>query len=667
MLNEFHYFYLSEETNNSLSANIWLQEYILFFEKYLCTFEFQIKIMILTLKQNTPRWIIFMIDILICIFSVILAYLLRFNFHIPENELQLLPSVILTILIVRILSFILTKTYSGIVRYTSTKDSVRIFLVVTAGSAVFVLLNLITYFFLTGLNQIPYSIIIIDYLVTVFVMNAFRIIVKIAYMEMQNPSRSKTSVIIFGAGQSGIITKRTLDRDAGTKYKVLAFIDDDSNKTGKTLEGVPIYSLDRLENLLETKTIAHVIISVRNLSSIRKKEISELCLQYNTKVLAVPPVERWINGELSFKQIKKIKIEDLLGREVIKLDEKEISKQLRSKTILVTGAAGSIGSEIVRQIIPFSPNKIILLDQAETPSYHLELELIEKYRQASFEVVMGDIRNRERMKRLFDYFRPQIVYHAAAYKHVPMMENNPSEAVLTNIEGSKILADLSLEYGVEKFVMISTDKAVRPTSVMGASKRVAEIYVQSLNKLDKTKFITTRFGNVLGSSGSVIPLFKEQIEKGGPITITDANVTRYFMTIPEACRLVLEAGAMGKGGEIFIFDMGNSVRIVDLAKKMVLLSGLTLGKDIQIVYTGLRPGEKLYEELLNDKENTLPTHHPQIMIAKVQEHEIDSITKNITELIALFDIQDNLSIVSKMKEIIPEYISNNSIYESLDK
>lgn len=619
------------------------------------------------LKQNTPRWIIFTIDVIICTLSVIIAYLIRFNFKMLANEISEIPKVLLIMLSVRIITFIAAKTYAGIVRYTSTRDAVRIFLVVTGGSIIFMLINLVSFYFFTYNFILPASVVIIDYMFTVFAMNAFRIIVKIVYMEMQNPSKDKRSVIIFGAGQSGIITKRTLDRDAGTKYKVLAFIDDDPNKIGKTLESVPIYSIDKLENLLETKTVAHVIISVQNLGSERKKEISELCLAQNTKVLAVPPVERWINGELSFKQIKKINIDDLLGREVIMLDEKEISKQLRDKVILVTGAAGSIGGEIVRQIIHFYPKKIILLDQAETPLFHLELELLEKYRNASFEVVIGDIRNKERMQRLFDYFHPQHVYHAAAYKHVPMMENNPSEAVLTNIEGTKIIADLSIEYNVEKFVMISTDKAVNPTSVMGASKRVAEIYVQSLNKLNKTKFITTRFGNVLGSSGSVIPLFKEQIEKGGPITITDANVTRYFMTIPEACRLVLEAGAMGRGGEIFIFDMGKSVKIVDLAKKMIQLSGLTLGKDIQIVYTGLRPGEKLYEELLNDKENTIPTHHPQIMIAKVQEYDLDTVSRNISELIVLFGTQNNTRIVAKMKEIVPEYISNNSVYEKLDQ
>jgi len=617
-------------------------------------------------RNNTPRWIIFLIDLLICTFSIIIAYLLRFNFTIPINELQLLPKVLIIVLSVRILSFIIAKTYAGIVRYTSTRDAVRIFLVLTAGSVFFIIINIISFYFVNKTFQIPFSIISIDYLFTVFVMCAFRIIVKITFMEMQNPTKSKTNVIIFGAGESGINTKRAIDRDAGMKYKVICFIDDDVKKIGRLLEGVNINGADKLEKMLETKTIAHVIISIQNLKPERKREISELCLQYNTKVLIVPPVERWINGELSFKQIKKINIEDLLGREVIKLDENEISKQLHGKVVLITGAAGSIGSELARQITQYSPKKIVLLDQAETPLFHIDLEMIEKFRSSDVETVIGDIRNQDRMNKLFEHFKPNLVYHAAAYKHVPMMENNPSEAVLTNIEGTKIIADLSVKHNVDKFVMVSTDKAVRPTSVMGASKRIAEIYTQSLNKLNKSKFITTRFGNVLGSNGSVIPLFKEQIEKGGPVTITDPSVTRYFMTITEACRLVLEAGAMGHGGEIFIFDMGNSVKILDLAKKMIRLSGLTLGKDIQIAYTGLRPGEKLYEELLNDKENTLPTHHPKILIAKVQESDMEKISHDVGDLISLFDKQENIAIVKKMKEIVPEYVSNNSIFTELD-
>jgi len=437
------------------------------------------------------------------------------------------------------------------------------------------------------------------------------------------------------------------------------------SKQGKKLEGSTIYGINKLDELLQNNNVAHSIVSVQNFSPIRKQHIVDICLNYNTKVLTVPPVTNWINGELSFKQIKKVQIEELLERDPIQLSKENIKQQLSNKVILVTGAAGSIGSEIIRQIVRFNPKKIILLDHAESPLYDMEMELHDKYKQ-SYEVVMGDIRNKERMKNVFRTFQPQIVFHAAAYKHVPMMENNPSESILTNVFGTKMLADLSVEHKVEKFVMISTDKAVNPTNVMGASKRVAEIYAQSLNKRSDTKFITTRFGNVLGSNGSVIPRFRQQIENGGPVTITHPDITRYFMTIPEACQLVLEAGAMGKGGEIFIFDMGDSVKIVDLATKMIKLSGLTLDKDIRIVYTGLRPGEKLYEELLADQENTLPTHHKQIMVAKVKEYDFETMSVAIKELIDLFETQDNQSIVKKMKQLVPEFKSNNSVYEKLD-
>ncbi len=386
----------------------------------------------------------------------------------------------------------------------------------------------------------------------------------------------------------------------------------------------------------------------------------------NIKVLTLPDVNKWINGELSVKQIRQIKIDDLLERAPIKLDEKEIRNYTLNKTILVTGAAGSIGSEIVKQLLHFQPKRIIIFDQAESPLYDLELELSEKFHFNNFDIVIGDTTNIHRLRRVFEAFKPTVVFHAAAYKHVPMMENNPSEAIRTNVNGTKLLADIALEFGVHKFVMISTDKAVNPTNVMGASKRIAEIYTQSLNSKGKTQFITTRFGNVLGSNGSVINRFKMQIEKGGPITVTHPEITRYFMTIPEACQLVLEAGAMGKGGEIFIFDMGKSVKILDMAKKMIQFSGLKLGEDIQINFTGLRPGEKLYEELLNDKENTLPTHHSQIMIGKVKKYEFSVIEKEISELIVLGFTQDNFAIVEKMKKIVPEFISQNSIYEELD-
>lgn len=617
-------------------------------------------------QRNMPRWIIFFIDMAICLFSLTLAYLVRFNFSIPEIEIDAFPLVFGLVLGMRAISFYFSKTYQGIVKYTSSKDAQRIFIVISIGTLSYVSINLVFYNFINHTFPIPFSIIIIDYMATAFLMISLRVMFKALYLELTNPNKEKRSVIIFGAGESGIISKRTLDRDAGTKYKVLGFIDDDPKKQGKKLEGVTIYSLEALNELLQNNNVAHLIVSVQNLSPVRKQQIVDICLNYNTKVLTVPPVTNWINGELSFKQIKKVQIEELLERDPIQLDKENIKQQLSGKVILVSGAAGSIGSEIVRQLIRFNPRKIILLDHAESPLYDMEMELFDKYQKQSYEVVMGDIRNKERMENVFRTFQPQIVFHAAAYKHVPMMENNPSESILTNVLGTKMLADLSIEYKVEKFVMVSTDKAVNPTNVMGASKRVAEIYAQSLNKRSATKFITTRFGNVLGSNGSVIPRFRQQIENGGPVTITHPDITRYFMTIPEACQLVLEAGAMGKGGEIFIFDMGESVKIVDLATKMIKLSGLTLDKDIRIVYTGLRPGEKLFEELLADHENTLPTHHKQIMVAKVKEYDFETVSATINELIALFDTQDNHSIVKKMKQLIPEFKSNNSVYEKLD-
>ena len=616
-------------------------------------------------SRNTPRWIVFLIDLCICFCAIITAYLLRFNFNIPQSEMHGFYRVIPFVVVIRGISFFIGKPYSSIVRYTGSKDAQRIAVVLFGGMIFFGLFNVI-YFEFRHAFLIPYSIVIIDFLVSVFVMIGSRIVVKILYIEWKNPTKSKTNVIIYGAGEAGIITKRTLDRDAGTKYNVLAFIDDNPKKAGKKLEGVSIYQTSQLETLLKDNSVAHLIISVQDLAHSRKQEAVEICLNYNVKVLNVPPVVNWINGELSFKQIKKVKIQDLLERDPIKLDLDIIKRNISGKTVLITGAAGSIGSELVRQVLNFNPKFVVLLDQAESDLYDIDIEIHESQRREHIETIIGDIRNKERMMNVFRTYKPEIVFHAAAYKHVPMMENNPSESIQTNVLGTKILADLAVECGTEKFVMISTDKAVNPTNIMGASKRIAEKYIQSLNANSKTKFITTRFGNVLASNGSVIPRFQKQIEEGGPITVTHPEITRYFMTIPEACQLVLEAGALGKGGEIFIFDMGNSVKIVDLAKKMVKLSGLTLGKDIQLVYTGLRPGEKLYEELLNVKENVLPTHHPKIMIAKVEENDFETISKEICELIELFHSQDNLAIVKKMKQIVPEFISNNSIYEQLD-
>lgn len=617
-------------------------------------------------RQNTPRWLIFLIDLLFVTCSVLLAYLLRFNFSIPGSELKALPQVFGCIVIIRAISFLITKSYAGIIRYTSTSDAIRVVVTIFSGSVIFVIINLITYFLIDNFFLIPFSIIIIDFLITCLAMVTFRMVVKIAYLELQRPERILVNVIIYGAGEAGITAKRVLNRDVNTKYKLIAFLDDDPGKVGKKLEGIDIFSPEKLDDLLAINEVGQVILAVQHFDSQRKQELVDLCLEHEVKVLTVPPMMEWINGELSFNQIKKIKIEDLLEREEIHLDDKQIRTELTGKTIIITGAAGSIGSELARQIMKFHPLSLLLVDQAETAMHQLELEFTENYRDRCSRFLLADIRDASRMENIFIESKPDIIYHAAAYKHVPVMESNPSEAILTNVNGTRILADLAVKYGTKKFIMISTDKAVNPTSVMGASKRIAEIYTQSVNHEGYPRFITTRFGNVLGSNGSVIPLFRAQIEKGGPVTVTHSEITRYFMTIPEACALVLEAGTMGKGGEIFIFDMGKSVRIVDLAKRMISLSGLTLGKDINIRFTGLRPGEKLYEELLNSKENTIPTHHPRILIAKVREYDSKAVDLQIDDLIRIARSGIDTEVVQKMKSIVPEFKSQNSIFEELD-
>ena len=614
-------------------------------------------------NRNTPRGLILFIDICIVIFSIFLSYLLRFNFKIPQEEINLLPVSIGVVVGIRIISFIISRSFSGIIRYTEAEDVVRIILVTAIGSILIVVTDLVSHYFY-GLYFLPRAIIIIEFITTSMSLIAFRLIVKVAYWEFKNEKKEGQNILIFGAGEAGILTKKAIEKDNKRNNKIIGFIDDDPTKIGKKIENITIYSIDKIAEISAINNIEQLVISIQNIAPSRKQEIVELCLQFKIKVSHVPPVTNWINGELSIKQLKDIEITELLERDEIKLDYTKIIKDFSDKTILISGAAGSIGSEICRQLIKYHPKKLIFLDQAETPLYYLDLEF-EKHSN-EIEVVIGDIRNEVRMKNIFNTYKPEIVFHAAAYKHVPLMEHNPSEAISSNVGGTKLLADLSLEYEVEKFVMISTDKAVNPTNVMGASKRIAEMYVQSLNNTGKTRFITTRFGNVLGSNGSVIPLFKKQIQDGGPITITHPEITRYFMTIPEACQLVLEAASHGEGGEIFVFDMGKSVKILDLAKKMINLSGLELGKDIQIVYSGLRPGEKLYEELLADAENNLPTHHEKIMKAKAQITDLQYITKKISDLVTITKSQNNFAIVKIMKEIVPEFISNNSSFEKLD-
>jgi FlaA1/EpsC-like NDP-sugar epimerase len=500
-----------------------------------------------------------------------------------------------------------------------------------------------------------------------FLMTSLRFFVKTVYLEYSYGRLETNNAIIFGISELAIITRRTLSKDMDAKYKIVAFMDHTNTVVGKKIDGIGVYKPSDLKKIIEKYDVKVLILAEKQFPKDLKNEVIDLCLQSNINILTLPNVSKWMKGELSTNQIKKFRIEDLLERDPIKLDEEEIRNYTRNKTILVTGAAGSIGSEIVKQLLCFEPNKIIIFDQAESPLYDLELELSEKYNFNNFEIVIGDVTNPLRLKRVFKLFNPEVVFHAAAYKHVPMMENSPSEAIITNVYGTRLLADLSVEWGVTKFVMISTDKAVKPTNIMGATKRMAEMYVQSLNELGKTQFITTRFGNVLGSNGSVINRFRDQIKKGGPVTVTHPEITRYFMTIPEACQLVLEAGAMGKGGEIFIFDMGKSVKIVKLAEKMIQLSGLDNSEEIEIKFTGLRPGEKLYEELLNDKENTIPTYHPQIMIGKIKKYPLTEIETDIKELIELAKKDDNFAMVEKMKLIIDDFKSQNSIYEQIDE
>ncbi|MCX7638438.1 MAG: polysaccharide biosynthesis protein [Cyclobacteriaceae bacterium] len=610
-----------------------------------------------------PRWVIIIIDLTVISLSTLLAYFLRFNFN---WSIIVKYDPFLGIFLNAVCGFsalLLTRSYAGIVRYTGVEDGFRIIYSTAISLTMAFTVNFI-HFYSSGKNIIPYSVLFISFFTSFLFLFYYRLLVKAVFSYYKGEVAKKSNVAIFGAGSLGMITCTAIETDSDSKFKVVAFFEEDTNKVGKVINGVKIYPWISFDEVVNRLRIKHLIIAVKDLGKNRKNEIVERCLSNHVKVRIVPPADKWVKGEFRVQQLKEVNIDDLLGRDVIRLSDDSLMPSLFNKKICITGAAGSIGSELARQLIQFHPQSLCLIDQAETPLFELERELRELNLQVKLESYIADITNKSRIENLISSFNPQILFHAAAYKHVPVMEANPNEAILTNVLGTRILADVAVTYGVEKFVMISTDKAVKPSSVMGCSKRIAEIYVQSLaHHLEKqggqyTQFITTRFGNVLGSSGSVIPSFKRQIEEGGPVTVTHPEITRYFMTIPEACRLVLEAGVMGKGGEIFIFDMGEPIRILDLAKKMIRLSGYEPGKDIEIIYTGLRPGEKLHEELLDVEEDTIPTHHPKILKARVREYDYYYVLSMIDLLQDMIADKNELKLLAIMKEIVPEYAYN---------
>ena len=620
-------------------------------------------------ESRTPRWIIILVDLFINLFALLFAYVIRFDLdrqsELIQEEWDKLSNYIWLFIAVKFLVFYSYQIHKGLVRHTSTHELNRIFFAVSTCTLVFIFFGALRFYFVDGYYFLPTSVVIVEFLASFSFIIGSRFVIKLIYLESIRNKDKVENIVIYGAGVSGLITKKTIQNDTRNNQNIICFIDDNKKLWDTRIEGKTVHGPQMLKKIHNKYNIDTVIIAIQNPKPQRRKALLDECIELNIKVQKVPDPKSWINGEFSSKQFVKAKIEDLLGREEIRLNVEEINKNLKEKTILVTGAAGSIGSGLIKQIARFNPKNVILFDQAESALYDLQWELKDTEPQLNFEIVIGDVTHHERIINLINSFQPQIVFHAAAYKHVPLMELNPSEAVKTNVLGSKHLADACDKFGVEKFIFISTDKAVNPTNVMGATKRAAEIYIQSKNTTSKTLFITTRFGNVLGSNGSVIPLFQKQIENGGPITITDERINRFFMSIPEACQLVLEAGAMGKGGEIYVFDMGESVKIIDLAKKMISLSGLTINKDIQIKITGLRPGEKLFEELLANEENTLPTHHDKILIAKTNVR--GNMNDEINKLISLIDGQKNQELVLILKEIIPEYVSQNSEFEELDK
>ena len=620
------------------------------------------------LKFYSSKWITLSIDIFLINISFLFSCLI-----ISEGSLNTYVGVLMyqlsLISLIGLFSFLVVGSYKGVIRHTGTRDGYNVLVAATLVSSILLFLVFtIKYFGIIESIRIELSVIIIHYLLNVFFMINSRYAFKSFFIFITNTSVNSRNILIYGAGESGFIVYDALKRDTKNNYKVVGFLDDDITKFDKKIDRVKIFNSQNItSSFIDNHKIKELIVSIQNISPSKLLEISDSFIKTNIEVKIVPPLKSWVDGTIKVNQIKKIKIIDLLGRASIKIVNPIIKNKLSGKRILITGAAGSIGSEITRQLSDYDYEQLILIDQAESPLYDLQQELIQNNKHHIISLVAG-IQDRNKMDEIFEMYRPHKVYHAAAYKHVPLMEYNPYEAIKTNILGTKTLVDISVKYNVESFVMISTDKAVNPTNIMGATKRTAELYVSCLsNQKNTTKFTTTRFGNVLGSNGSVIPLFEKQIQKRLPLTVTHKDITRYFMTIQEACNLVLEAGTMGSGGEIYIFDMGKSVKIFDIAKKMIYLSGLNYPEDIDIKITGLRPGEKLYEELMANGENKMRTHHKKIMIAKLKDIDWNDTITNIEELSRENQFMTDYERVSLLKKIVPEYISNNSIHEKLDK
>ena len=626
-----------------------------------------------------PRWVVLILDVMLCLLAYVFAYQLAYHyyyFQFADIELYKLTNILVT-LGCQILWFWVFHTYSGIVRYSTFVDVTKLLFAIVANVVTLIFIHYLTFWSLG--NGMFLRLGIVFYGVFAFLLLMFlRVSVKTLYDVIVVNSGKTIPIMIYGTKSAGISIAKMIRSEVNSKYRVVGFVDDKHNQD-KQIFGLPVYSTKntKIESIFEKKKIKAIVVSPLKLNGNEPSPELEVFVNAGLQLLMIPQLKNYKEGdevgEFNVEQnLRKIQIEDLLGRKPIEIDKTPIEKMISDKVVMITGAAGSIGSEIVRQLSMFKPRKLILLDNAETPLHNIKLEVSEKFQNIEYAFVIADVRMRDRIESIFAEMRPNVVFHAAAYKHVPMMEDNPSECITANVKGTRNVADMAVKYGVTSFVMVSTDKAVNPTNVMGCSKRIAEIYVQSLSKKlalqdgKTTRFITTRFGNVLGSNGSVIPLFRQQIEKGGPVTVTHPDIIRYFMTIPEACQLVLEAGTIGNGGEIFVFDMGMPVKIADLAKKMIRLSGLEPGVDIKIEYTGLRPGEKLYEELLNDEELVKPTSHNKIMIANVREYDYDSMLPVYDKLFEYAKANEDYLVVRTMKEMVPEYKSQNSVYQQID-